>query len=75
LDKVTAPKELALKALTMPLGKDRDAVYQQAQKAAQDNAIGVFLYHRGATLAVGPKAKGVYLDAFNAIRLFPISLE
>lgn len=68
-------KELALKALTQPLGKDRDATYQAAQKEAVDNAEGIFIYHRGATLAWNANVQGAYLDALNAVKLTPISLK
>src|SRR5258708_20075931 len=62
MDKVPDVKNNALKALTLPLGKDRDALYQKAQQIAQDNAIGIVLDHRCATLAVGPNVKGADRD-------------
>jgi len=75
MGKVPEVKEAALKALTLPLGKERDALYQKAQQLAQENVLGIFLYHRGATLAIGPKVKGAYLDAFNAVKIYPVSVE
>lgn len=72
---IPEPKELALKALTMPLGPERDQVYRDAERAVVDNAMSIFLYHRGATLVSGPNVQGAYLDAYNEVRLFPISLD
>src|SRR5689334_1302328 len=68
-------KKYALQALAAPVGPDADALYQKAQQAAVENALGAFMYHRGATLAVGPNVQGVYFDALNSIKLFPISLS
>jgi ABC-type transport system substrate-binding protein len=68
-------KELAQQALTLPLGTDRDNVYRQAEREAVDNVLGIFLYHRGATLVTSPKVQGAYLDGFNAVRLEPISMS
>jgi peptide/nickel transport system substrate-binding protein len=67
-------KELAQQALTMLLGPDRDNVYREAEREAVDNAMGIFLYHRAATLAVASQVHGAYLDGYNAIRLYPISI-
>lgn len=69
------PKEFALQALTLPLGEERDDLYRQAEHAVVDNAMSIFLYHRGATLASGANVEGAYLDAYNEVRLFPISLN
>lgn len=66
-------KDAALKALTLPLGAERDALYRQAEKDAVENALGVFLYHRGVSLAVSPKIQGAYMDGYNIVKLFPIS--
>jgi ABC-type transport system substrate-binding protein len=68
-------KDNALKGLAAPVGPEADAFFRKAQQAAVENALGAFLYHRGATLAVGPNVDGVYFDALNAIRLFPISMK
>ena len=67
-------KTFALQALAAPIGPQADALYQKAQQAAVENALGAFMYHRGATLAVAPNVQGVYFDALNSIKLFPISL-
>jgi ABC-type transport system substrate-binding protein len=67
-------EEPAKKALTLPLGKERDALYQQFEKNVQDNAAGVFVYYFGRTFLVGPNVKGAYLDGLNMVRLYPISL-
>jgi ABC-type transport system substrate-binding protein len=72
---IPEPKELALQALTLPLGEERDDLYRQAERAVVDNAMSIFLYHRGATLASGPNVQGAYLDSYNEVRLFPISLN
>ncbi len=71
---VKGMEDPAKKALTLPLGKERDALYQQYEKIAQDNAVGVFVYYFGRTFAVGPNVKGAYLDGLNMIRFYPISL-
>lgn len=75
MGKVPQVKEAALKALTLPLGKERDALYQKAQQLAQENVLGIFMYHRAATFVYGANVKGAYFDSLNAVRLFPISLE
>ena len=75
LSKVPEVKNNALKALTLPLGKERDDLYRKAQSIAVEQAIGIFLYHQGATLAVGPNVNGVYLDATKIVKLYPISLK
>jgi len=75
LGKVPDVKNDALKALTLPLGTERDALYQKAQQIAQDNVLGIFLYHRGATLAYAANVTGAYLDGLNAIKLYPIALK
>jgi ABC-type transport system substrate-binding protein len=67
-------EELALEALTLPLGPERDDLYRQSERAAVDDAMSIFLYHRGATLAWGPNVQGAYLDPYNEVRLYPISL-
>ncbi len=72
--KVPNFEDPAKKALTLPLGKDRDALYQQFQKNAVDNAVGVFVYHFGRTLLVAPNVKGAWLDGLNMVRLYPISV-
>jgi ABC-type transport system substrate-binding protein len=68
-------EELALEALTLPLGPERDELYRQAERAAVEDAMSIFLYHRGATVAWGPNVQGVYLDPYNEVRLSPISLS
>ncbi|HVU10701.1 MAG TPA: ABC transporter substrate-binding protein [Phototrophicaceae bacterium] len=69
-------KNDALKALTLPLGADRDKLYQQAQDAAAyQDVLGIFLYNTGATLAVAPNVQGAYLDGFENIKLAPITLS
>jgi ABC-type transport system substrate-binding protein len=68
-------EELALEALTLPLGQERDDLYRQAERAAVDDAMSIFLYHRGATIAWGANVQGVYLDAYNEVRLSPISFS
>lgn len=69
------PTQLALKALTLPLGAERDDLYRQAERAVVDNAMSIFLYHRGATLVWGANVEGAFLDSYNEVRLFPISLK
>ncbi len=71
---VTEPKELALEALTLPLGPERDELYRQAERAAVENVLGIFLYHRGATLVTGENVQGAYLDPYNNVILDPVSL-
>jgi oligopeptide transport system substrate-binding protein len=72
--KIPNYEEPARKALTLPLGKERDALYQQFEKAAVENAVGVFVYYFGRTLLVAPNVKGAWLDALSMIRLYPISI-
>ena len=65
---------LLLPWLTLPLGAARDKLYQQAQDAAVQNVLGIFLYNSGATLATSPNVQGAYLDGFENIKLDPISI-
>jgi ABC-type transport system substrate-binding protein len=67
-------EDLALEALTLPQGPERDALYRQAERVAVENAMGIFLYHRSATLAWGPNVQGAYLNAYGEVYLHPISL-
>jgi ABC-type transport system substrate-binding protein len=71
---VTEPKDLALEALTLPLGAERDELYREAERAVVENVLGIFLYHRGATMVTGPNVQGAYLDPYNNVILDPISL-
>lgn len=71
---VTEPKELALEALTLPLGAERDELYRQAERAVVENVLGIFLYHRGATMVTGENVQGAYLDPYNNVILDTITL-
>jgi ABC-type transport system substrate-binding protein len=67
-------KELALQALRLPPGTERDGVYRQAERAIVENVLGIYVYHRGATLVVGENVQGAFLDSYNNVLLDPISL-
>ena len=71
---VPEAKELALQALTLPLGEERDALYREAERVIVENVLGIFVYHKGATLVVGENVQGAYLDAFNNVILDTVSL-
>ncbi len=67
-------KQLALQALTLPPGTARDDLYRQAERAIVENVLGIYVYHRGATLVVGEHVQGAFLDSFNNVLLDSISL-
>jgi ABC-type transport system substrate-binding protein len=55
-------KALLDKGSALPLGKERDEVYQQAEKLGIDAAVIIPIYHGTRTVLVNPRLKGIVVD-------------
>jgi oligopeptide transport system substrate-binding protein len=60
--------DLLAKGSTMPLSKDRDAVYQQAEKVGMDAALIIPIYHGTRSALVSSRLTGTAIDANSIIR-------
>jgi ABC-type transport system substrate-binding protein len=67
-------KQLAQQALSLPPGEARNELFRQTERAVVENVLGIYVYHRGATLVVGQNVQGAFLDSYGNVLLDPISL-
>jgi hypothetical protein len=44
------------------------------ERVIVENVLGIYVYHRGATLVVGPNIQNAFLDSYGNVLLDPISL-
>jgi len=67
--------ELYNRAISLPLGEERDAIFSEIEKIAIENVLILPVYNGATTRLVSPRLGGLPMDSAGTIRFAYITLQ